>query len=98
MVKWLDQRMQEVPLPELLRTGEYLVCFDRGKIGALWGVLISPDREAISAKYPELTIWAELPSWMDSEEVRHMREAPLWLDDDPPQGLLGVLLAERDRD
>ena len=90
--------MQEPRLSELLRTGEHLVCFELHHMSGLWGVLIAPDRESISAKYPELAIVSEVPSWMGREELERMRETPLWLDDDPPQGLLGVLVSERDRD
>ena len=82
----------------MFRPGEHLVCYDLPRMSGLWGVLIAPDRESISAKYPELVIVAEPPLWMDSAELQRIRETPLWLDDDPPQGLLAVLVADRDRD
>jgi len=35
------------------------------------------------------------PTWMDEAELARMRETPLWLDEDPPQGLLRALVADR---
>jgi hypothetical protein len=32
---------------------------------------------------------------MDEAELARMRETPLWLDEDPPQGLLRALVADR---
>ena len=90
--------MAEARLSDLLRAGEHLVCYELPRMSGLWGVLMAPGQEAILERYPELCIVVELPSWMDSDQLQRMREAPLWLDDDPPQGLLGVLVSDRDRD
>jgi hypothetical protein len=38
------------------------------------------------------------PTWMDEAELARMRETPLWLDEDPPQGLLRALVADRERE
>ena len=83
---------------EALRPGEYLVCYELPGMSGLWGVLIAPSRSAIRAKYPELAIANELPAWLTAEGLARMREAPLWLDDEPAQGLLHVLLTDRRRD
>jgi hypothetical protein len=32
------------------------------------------------------------------QNSRRMREMPLWLDEDPPQGLLRALVADRERE
>jgi hypothetical protein len=50
------------------------------------------------AKYPQLLIVDSPPTWMDEAELARMRETPLWLDEDPPQGLLRALVADRERE
>src|SRR3954454_16464482 len=82
--------MSERAVSELLGPGEYLVCYDLPRISGLWGVLIAPSLESNEMKYPELAIVASLSTWMDGANLARMRETPLWLDDDPPQGLLPV--------
>lgn len=84
-------------LTDLLSPGEHLVCYDYG-MGGLWGVLIAPSEDAIRATYPELLIATSLPKWMDESVLAEKREAPLWLDDEPPEGLLHALIADRNRD
>ena len=74
----------------------FLVCYDYGT-GGLWGVLMAPSVAAITGKYPELHIADEPPSWMDRERLRALHEEPLWLDDEPPQGLLHALVSDRGR-
>lgn len=86
-------------LSELLRPGEYLVCYELPRMSGLWGVLVAPSAEAIRDKFPELMIADDLPFWMSRDDLaRRRRETPLWLDDDPPQGLLHALLADRHGD
>jgi len=85
------------PLSDLLRPGEFLVAYDYG-MGGLWGVLIAPSAAAITAKFPELSIADALPPWMTDADLERHREAPLWLDDEPSQGLLNVVIADRERD
>ena len=58
---------------------------------------MAPSREAILAKYPELGIADERPHWLTDERPARMRADPLWLDDDPPQGLLRAVVADRAR-
>ena len=81
----------------MLKPGEFLVCYDYG-MGGLWGVLVAPSASAISARYPELVVVETRPDWMGEGELRGLRETPLWLDDDPPQGLLRAVIADRTRD
>jgi hypothetical protein len=50
-------------------------------------VLLAQDT-AIQAKYPQLLIVDSPPTGMDEAELARIRETPLWLDEDPPQGLL----------
>lgn len=83
-------------LSAVLRDGEFLVAYDYG-MGGLWVVLIAPSEEAIRAKFPELGIAKTRPKWMDEAALQTKRETPLWLDDDPPRGLLGVLVNDRER-
>jgi len=83
-------------LSDLLRPGEFLVAYDYGQ-GGLWGVLIAPSATAITTRYPELAVVETLPPWMTPADLEHWRETPLWLDDEPPQGLLKAVLAARDR-
>jgi hypothetical protein len=74
-----------------------LVCYDYGT-GGLWGVLMAPSRESIHAMYPELDIADEPPPWMSAERHRDLLGEPLWLDEEPPQGLLRALLSDRDNE
>jgi hypothetical protein len=67
------------------------------RVSGLWGVLIAPSTDSIQAKYPELAIVESLPTWLEEAELARMRETPLWLDDEPPQGLLRALVADRER-
>lgn len=76
---------------------DFLVVYDYG-MGGLWGILIAPSKAAISAKYPELGIVDQPPAWMDDADLAKFRSEPLWLDDDPPQGLLRALITDRPRD
>jgi hypothetical protein len=46
----------------------------------------------------QLLIVDSPPTWMDEAELARMRETPLWLDEDPPQGLLRALVADRERE
>jgi hypothetical protein len=85
------------PLSDLLRPGEFLVAYDYG-MGGLWGVLIAPSVDAIADRYPELSVADAMPPWMTTADLERHREAPLWLDDEPPQGLLKALVADRERD
>jgi hypothetical protein len=59
---------------------------------------MAPSRESIHARYPELYIADEPPPWMSAERHRDLVGEPLWLDDDPPQGLLRALLSDRDHE
>lgn len=79
-----------------VRADEFLVCYDYG-MGGLWAVLIAPSEDAIKSKYPELSIASSQPAWMTDDRMARLRSEPLWLDDDPPTGILVALLADRDR-
>jgi len=74
----------------------FLVCYDYGT-GGLWGVLMAPSVGAIKAKHPELHIADEPPPWMSQERFEALAHEPLWLDDEPPQGLLHALVSDRGR-
>ena len=60
--------------------------------------LIAQSVEATQTTYLELAIVDSLAQWIDAGEVARMRLTPLWLDEDPPQGLLRALVADRLRD
>lgn len=51
-----------------------------------------------TCEIPRLAIADVLPGWMDVHDLQRRRETPLWLEDEPPQGLLRVLVADRGRD
>ena len=82
----------------MLKPGEYLVCYELPRMSGRWGILIAPSAEAIREKFPELLIADSLPAWMSEENLARKRETPLWLDDEPSQGLLHALVADRHRD
>jgi hypothetical protein len=73
---------------ELRVDREFLVAYDYG-MGGLWGILMAPSAQAISARYPELIVVAERPEWMDDERYERLRGEPLWLDDDHQRGCCG---------
>ncbi|WP_024285595.1 hypothetical protein [Cellulomonas sp. KRMCY2] len=81
-------------LDSVMQPGEFLVAYDYG-MGGLWGVLVAPSREAILKKYPELGIADALPAWMNLERLERLRQDRLWLGEEPPQGLLKALVADR---
>jgi hypothetical protein len=87
--------VNERELSNRLRPGEHLVCYDYG-MGGLWGVLIAPSVSAILGRYPELDVASTWPKWLEEDRLQAMQEDPLWLDDDPPQGLLRALVADRE--
>jgi hypothetical protein len=82
---------------ELLKPGAHLVCYDMPRMSGLWGVLIAPSMSSIRARYPELTIVDSLPQWMEETDLASMRKEPLRVENDPPQGLLRALVADRQR-
>jgi hypothetical protein len=88
----------ELGLSGLLEPGEYLVCYDLPRMSGLWGILIAPSVEAIRDKFPELLIAESLPTWMSQADLARKRETPLWLNDEPQQGLLHALMADRHLD
>jgi hypothetical protein len=57
--------------------------------------LFAPSAEAISEKYPELQIVKDPPAWMDADSYQLLRSQPLWLDDEPPEGMLRAVVADR---
>ncbi|KRE60687.1 hypothetical protein [Nostocoides sp. Soil756] len=85
-----------VLVPDTPPDEPFLVCYDYGT-GGLWGVLMAPSAGAIQARYPELAIADEAPPWMSRERYQSLHEEPLWLDDEPPQGLLHALVSDRRR-
>ena len=48
-------------------------------------------------RHPELVIADSLPSWMSEEDLQRKRAEPLSLDDEPPHGLLSVVIDDRGR-
>jgi hypothetical protein len=72
----------------------YLVVYDYG-IGGLWALVEAPSSDSIVELYPEVQIVDSRPEWMDDE--RYDRLELLWLEDDPPQGLVRAVVADRDR-
>ncbi len=85
-------RVTDIPPDE-----PFLVCYDYG-MGGPWGVLMAPSVAIIQLKYPELHVAEEPPAWMSQEEFQALGEGPLWLDDEPPQGLLRALVSDRIHD
>jgi hypothetical protein len=75
---------------------EHLIAYDYGT-GGLWAVVIAPSALAIRDKYPEVAIATERPNWMTDEEFERLRQEPLWLDEEVPSGLFGVVIADRSR-
>ena len=84
-------------LSEVLRSGDYLVCL---RAAAYEWTVGRPHRSFVwsdTGQVPRVFIADDLPAWMSLEDLARKRETPLWLDDDPPQGLLHALMTDRHR-
>lgn len=72
----------------------FLVAYDYG-MGGLWGLVLARSAREIQSLYPELGIAYERPSWMTDEVYEQIRHQELHDIDDPPSGILAVLLSDR---
>ena len=66
----------------------YLVCDDYG-MGGVWAFITARSPDEITAKYPQLTVPTEPPSWMTTEN--EPGEDMTFDIDDPPSGWLSLL-------
>jgi hypothetical protein len=73
-----------------------LVVYDYGS-GGLWGVMRANSAEEILAKYPELSVTSERPTWLTDVIMEEIRGAESHDIDDEPSGLLEAVLADRSR-
>jgi len=73
---------------------EFLVAYDYG-MGGLWALVAAPTAAAILSAYPEVEVVDERPPWLDDDEYAKLDH--LRLDDEDPQGLLRVVIADRGR-
>ena len=56
------------------RKTPFLVVYDYGQ-GGVWGYVLARSSNQISARFPELTVVDEPPTWMDAARQRkHMEE------------------------
>jgi hypothetical protein len=72
----------------------FLVAYDRGKIGALWGVINARSASEISRAYPELVVVPQRPEWMSEIDLQKKIQQSYDIDE-APRGLLGVILNDR---
>jgi hypothetical protein len=75
-------------------SADFLVVYDYG-MGGLWALVSAPSEAAIVEQYPEINVVTERPKWMDDKRFHGLDR--LALDDDPPQSILRVVVADRDR-
>lgn len=77
---------------------EFLVAYDCG-MGGLWAIIVAQSAEAITRKYPEVSVARERPAWMDDDRYATLRAERLALDSPSPspspEGILEVIVAER---
>lgn len=71
---------------------QFLVVYDYGQ-GGVWAIVAADDREAISARFPEVQVVDERPAWMTDEEFDRLRANVV--DIDVPSGLLADILKAR---
>jgi hypothetical protein len=75
----------------------FLVAYDYG-MGGLWGVVDARSEGELHAKFPELAIVDERPSWMTQERYDEiLRREHHDIDEDDPRGLLRAVVADRGR-
>ena len=66
----------------------YLACHDYG-MGGVWAFVTARNPDEITAKYPQLTVVVDRPSWMTPES--EPGEDMTFDIDDPPAGWLTAL-------
>ena len=73
---------------------DFLAVYDYG-MGGIWVILHARTKQEISAKYPELTVADERPSWMTDDLYAKTAEKR-WFDiDQEPTGWLLELVKHR---
>ena len=73
---------------------DFLIVYDYGS-GGLWAVMSARSAQEILARYPELSVENERPTWMTDAIFADIRRAESHDIDDEPAGLLMALLADR---
>ena len=73
----------------------FLVGFDHMKAG-YWGVISARSEAEIKARWPELTIVHNRPHWMTEEVYGNYVERAYDIDD-PPLGILNIIINNRSR-
>lgn len=72
----------------------FLVLYDQGKIGALWGIVEARTADEIRSLYPELEVVEQAPEWMSEGERTRLIQTAYDIDG-APHGMLNVVLAGR---
>jgi hypothetical protein len=75
---------------------EFLIVYDY-RSGGLWGFMRARSAEEILAKYPELSVERQRPSWLTDDLIAEIKRAETHDIDEDPSGLLNAVLAERNR-
>lgn len=73
---------------------QFLIAYDYG-MGGLWGVIDAASEEEIKSKYPELMIVRDRPGWMTQARFDELCQRERHAIDDPPSGILNVVIADR---
>ena len=66
-------------------------------MGGRWGYVFAESREDVAAKFPELTLVDEEPSWMTDEDRAEFERNVEDIDDAKPPSILTMILIERMR-
>jgi hypothetical protein len=74
----------------------FLTAYDYGQ-RAVWCIIQAESREAIVAKYPDLTVLDQPPESMTDETLRRIRERMTFEIDDTHSGFLAALQEGNDR-
>ena len=73
---------------------DFLAVYDYGT-GGIWVVMRARSEQDIAAKYPELTVFRDRPSFISDAEYADIKEKMSFDVDEPPRGWLLHLIQER---
>jgi hypothetical protein len=74
----------------------FLTVYDYG-VGAVWAVVLSPDKRSVQRKFPILDVFDEQPLWMSDHDYAAIVERNLYDIDDEPAAVLQFMLEEIQR-
>jgi hypothetical protein len=74
----------------------FLTVYDYG-VGAVWAVVLSPDKSSVQRKYPILDVFDEQPLWMSDDDYAAIVDRNFYDIEDEPASVLQFMLEEIQR-